>query len=148
MVSHYLCNGLNVLGPTARTDVDTWERVQQRPPGWSGAGAQDIQGKLELGFFSLEKRWLWGIALLSAAPWWGYKEDRAKVFSELHSKWIKFWPNMRNYSSPWGRSSSGTGTREVMHVLPWWYWKPSWTMKTLSTLSWLWLWPCFEQGLG
>ena len=69
MVSHYLCNELNVLGPTARTVVDTWERVQQRPPGWSGAGAQGIQGKLkELGFFSVEKRWLRGITLLSAAP--------------------------------------------------------------------------------
>lgn len=39
MVSCYLCDELSVPGPTARTAVDKWEHSQQRPPGWSGAGA-------------------------------------------------------------------------------------------------------------
>lgn len=61
MVSHYLCNELNVFGPTTRADVDTWEGVQQRQAGCPGTGAQGIPGKLEeLGFLILENRWLLG----------------------------------------------------------------------------------------
>lgn len=60
MVSCYLCNELNVFGPTTRADVDTEERVQQRQAGCPGTGARGIPGKLkELGIDPGEENGYW-----------------------------------------------------------------------------------------
>lgn len=143
MVSHYLCNELNALGPTARTDVDTWERVQQRPPGWSGAVAQGIWVS-----WRSWRREGYGGSLLSAAPWRGSREDRARVFSELHSKRIIFCQIRGVILCHEGDQAVAQESEEAMGVLPWWYWKSSWTRKVFNTLSWLGLWPCFRQEIS
>lgn len=94
---------------------------------------------------SWRREWLLGSHCCLKIPD-GVRDKAEPVFTRLYGKRIKFWMNVRNYSLPWGWSS--TEGREAMHVLPLCYWQPNWKRKALGTLTRLWLWPCFDQGLS
>lgn len=119
----------------------------------SSRGRQAAQGQ---GHRAFQESWRsWASSSWSRDGHWGHiaacsslmgsERRQSQSLAKLFGKRIGFCMNGRNYSSPWGWSS--TESREAKHVLPQCYWKPSWERKALGTLTCLWLWPCLDQVL-